>query len=191
MKLSDSGSSMLRVITGSAKNKRLLVPANVTRPITDRIKTSLFDIIKDLVPRSRVLDLFAGSGALGIEALSRGASSAVFVDNNPQAIKIINKNLNNCGLLDNTGRYLQDVTEFLSSQSNRGQFQIIFLDPPFSLPQDQKLELADLCSRVLEISGLLVLRYPEKENYPHIYKNLEKKFTKLYGISEVSFYQKQ
>ena len=180
---------MLRIITGSAKNKKLLVPANITRPMTDRIKSSIFDLISGYLHQAKVLDLFAGSGALGIEALSRGAARAEFVENNLQAIEIINKNLKNSNLLKKAAVFQQDVKDFLKAQIDRGSFHIIFLDPPFSLPADQKQELVNLSLQVLETSGLLVFRYPKKENYPQIYKNLEKKFTKSYGISEVSFYR--
>ena len=118
----------MRVITGSARGRKLKTPENYDiRPTTDNVKESVFNIIQFDIEGRRVLDLFAGTGQLGIECLSRGASSAVFVDQSREAVKIVKENLKACGL---TGTVVQaDAMSFLRTC---GKFDIIFVDPPCS-----------------------------------------------------------
>ena len=118
----------MRVITGSARGRRLKEPKNMDiRPTTDKVKESIFNIVQFDLEGRRVLDLFAGTGQLGIEALSRGAKSAVFVDESNEAVKIIRENLEHCGLKGEVAR--DDAIGFLS---RGGKFDIIFLDPPYA-----------------------------------------------------------
>jgi len=121
----------MRVIAGEWRGRPLKAPPGAaTRPTSDRVREALFSILAARVPDARVLDLFAGSGALGIEALSRGADSATFVDDAPAAIRAIEANLR---ALDATGTVRRsDVLRFLTS-ARRGaaQYDLIFLDPPY------------------------------------------------------------
>ena len=118
----------MRVITGTARGRRLREPEGMaTRPTTNNDKESMFNLIQFDIEGRRVLDLFAGTGQLGIEALSRGAKSAVFVDESNEAVKIIRENLEHCGLKGETTR--DDAIGFLS---RGGKFDIIFLDPPYA-----------------------------------------------------------
>lgn len=117
----------MRVITGTARGRKLREPAGMDiRPTTDIVKESLFNIIQFDVEGRRVLDLFAGTGQLGIEALSRGAKSAVFVDESLEAIKVIRANLEHCGFEAQVVR--GDAVSFIE---RGGKFDIIFLDPPY------------------------------------------------------------
>ena len=117
----------MRVITGSARGRRLKTPENYDiRPTTDNVKESLFNIIQFDVEGRRVLDLFAGTGQLGIECLSRGAAEAVFVDESPAAVKIVKDNLKTCGLAATV--LLSDARSFLRAC---GKFDLIFVDPPY------------------------------------------------------------
>ncbi len=119
----------MRVIAGRAGGIRLAVPKRGVRPTMDRVKGAIFSSLGDGVIGARVLDLFAGSGALGIEALSRGASSAIFVEEDQQSADIIESNLGKTKL---TGRVRQqDVFHFLRNSSDVEKFQIIFADPPY------------------------------------------------------------
>ena len=121
----------MKIISGKYKGRNLLgFNIDGTRPTMDRVKTSLFAMIQNYIPDAIVLDLFAGSGALGIEALSEGAKQVVFVDNNIKAIKIINKNIENINI-DNEDFLIikNDYQRFLTS--NDLTFDIIFLDPPY------------------------------------------------------------
>ena len=118
----------MRVITGIARGRRLKEPANLDiRPTTDQVKESMFSIIQFNVEGRRVLDLFAGTGQLGIEALSRGAESCTFVDERREAVAIIRENLDHCKL---SGEVRQ--TEALSFLEGCGSYGLIFLDPPYA-----------------------------------------------------------
>lgn len=121
----------MRVIAGEARGKRLetLPGEDVTRPTIERVKEGMFSSIHFLLPGARVLDLFAGSGQLGIEALSRGAARCVFLDQDRGAAAIIMKNCKNCGVFDRSRVSIGDARLYLSAA--REQFDIILLDPPF------------------------------------------------------------
>ena len=120
----------MRVITGSARGRRLgELKGTETRPTTDKVKESIFNCIQFDVEGARVLDLFAGTGQLGIEALSRGAESAVFVDRRTEAAKLVRDNLALCGFSDRAQVVCGDAMGYLSSL--RTKFDIIFLDPPY------------------------------------------------------------
>jgi len=120
----------MRVIAGEAKGRRLFaVPGESTRPITDRVKTSLFNILAGDVPEARFLDLFAGTGGVGIEALSRGASEAVFVERNERALATIRRNLETTRLAAHARVVRQDVFQFIAGY-NGVPFDIIHVAPP-------------------------------------------------------------
>jgi len=121
----------MRVIAGSAGGLKLLSPnGNDTRPTADRVREALFSIIGDDIAGASFLDLFAGTGAVGIEALSRGAGRAVFVDASPQCVEIINKNLAHTRLTDNARVTNADVCFALKKILN-DSFDIIYVDPPY------------------------------------------------------------
>ncbi|PKM82591.1 MAG: 16S rRNA (guanine(966)-N(2))-methyltransferase RsmD [Firmicutes bacterium HGW-Firmicutes-14] len=123
----------MRVITGIAKGRRLRsLKGMETRPTLDRIKESLFNIIGSLLPGTNFLDLFAGTGAIGIEAISRGANKAVFVEKNHRAVRVIKENLELTGLADRAEIYCSDVDRALETiAEGKQKFDIIFLDPPY------------------------------------------------------------
>lgn len=121
----------MRVISGSSRGKKLLSPADYSvRPTLDRVKESVFNMISFSVPNAYVLDLFAGSGALGIEALSRGAKSAVFVDKSDDSLHIVKENLSLTSLSDKSQCVLSGFDEYLKKCET--QFDLIFLDPPYA-----------------------------------------------------------
>ena len=120
----------MRVITGSARGRRLKELKGMdTRPTTDQVKEGMFNILQFDIEGRRVLDLFAGTGQLGIEALSRGAASAVFVEARKDAAALVRENLALCGMEDRSRCVLGDALGFLSSLRER--FDLIFLDPPY------------------------------------------------------------
>ena len=117
----------MRVITGSARGRKLNEPKDMAiRPTTDKVKESIFNIVQVDIEGRRVLDLFAGTGQLGIEALSRGAKSATFVDESNDAIKIVRSNLEHCKLTGEVVR--ENAVSFLE---HCGKYDVIFLDPPY------------------------------------------------------------
>ena len=119
----------MRVIAGEARGRRLeaLPGTEITRPTMDQVKEAMFSIVQFDLPGARVLDLYAGSGQLGIEALSRGAAEAVFVDRRPDAVRLVQENLALCGFTDRARVKSGDALAYLKSGE---KFDLIFLDPP-------------------------------------------------------------
>jgi 16S rRNA (guanine(966)-N(2))-methyltransferase RsmD len=129
----------LRIVGGAAGGRRLVAPKGSARPTTDRVKEALFNVLGAHVVDAAVLDLYAGSGALGIEALSRGAGSAVFVDDDPAAVNAIRDNLESTRLGEDARVVGSSVSKFLASVARHGQgaerhFDLVFLDPPYDTP---------------------------------------------------------
>jgi len=149
---------ILRVISGTAKGHKLkTLKTDKTRPTSDKVKGALFNIIMGYIQDAEVLDLFAGTGNLGIEALSRGAKEVVFVDKSEECIKIIKENLIHTKLLEKATIIKGDVSEVLKKLSLEGKkFDLIFLDPPYNkglvTETLQQIETYDL----LESQGIIV-----------------------------------
>jgi 16S rRNA (guanine966-N2)-methyltransferase len=123
----------MRIIAGSSGGIRLFVPKTEVRPTMDRVKAAIFSSLGERVIGARVLDLFAGTGALGIEALSRGAASATFVERDPRAVAAIERNLAQAHL---SGRIRkQDVFDFLQRPSTAETYDLVFADPPYERSQ--------------------------------------------------------
>ena len=158
----------MRVIAGSAKGVRLApVPAG-TRPVSDRAREGLFSSLGQGVVGARVLDLFAGTGAMGIEALSRGASSALFVDSSPAAVRVIGDNLRRARMPARGMIRRQDVRQAI--RQGPGQFDLVILDPPYAVPPT---ELDGVISEiagqgVVSAGGRVVLTRPAKGYTPVI-----------------------
>lgn len=130
----------MRVIAGTARSLRLETPAGMdTRPTTDRIKETLFNILQFDVQEAVFLDLFAGSGAIGIEALSRGAKEAVFIDSSKEAADCIRQNLNHTRFEKKGTVYKQDVFTALSMLEYHKKFDIVFMDPPYHKELEQRV----------------------------------------------------
>ena len=125
---------MLRIITGEAKGKKLLsLEGDATRPTSDRIKGAMFSSIQFDIEDRRVLDLFAGTGQLGLEAMSRGAASATFVDSEREAIDVVKKNATSTGYFAKCRYAVSDWRNFIRKASGRDTYDLVFIDPPYSL----------------------------------------------------------
>lgn len=125
---------MMRIITGVAKGKKLAtLEGEATRPTSERIKGAIFSSIQFDVADRRVLDLFAGSGQMGLEALSRGAERAVFIDSSREAMEIVKKNARSCGFFDKSHFLVSDFRNYIRKASGREQFDLVFIDPPYGL----------------------------------------------------------
>ncbi|MDE0826421.1 MAG: 16S rRNA (guanine(966)-N(2))-methyltransferase RsmD [Akkermansiaceae bacterium] len=178
----------MRIIAGTAGGIRLKVPKRVTRPSTDRLREALFSILVVKLDGARVLDLFSGSGALGVEALSRGASSATLVEENSQACKVIEENLKTAKLQGELRR--GDVFSVLGRLG--GRFDVVFADPPYAVHgrDDLAQKLLDEGSLpgLMAEEGLLVLeveterKAPEGEKWSLVDR-------RVYGSSAVLFYE--
>jgi 16S rRNA (guanine966-N2)-methyltransferase len=177
----------MRVISGSAGGISLRTPFNDVRPTMDMVREAIFSSLGDLVIGARVLDLFAGSGAFGMEALSRGAAEAVFVDNHPKSIEAIQFNLAKTRL---EGTVIKDDA-FRFLRRFDGTFDLIFADPPYARhPGDRNYALETLQSRelasTLDPEGILVLeRYPVKNEPDSMIWDVTR--SKTYGKTEVVF----
>jgi 16S rRNA (guanine(966)-N(2))-methyltransferase RsmD len=124
---------MMRVITGTARGKRLkTLEGDATRPTSERIKGAIFSSIQFEIEGRRVLDLFAGSGQMGIEALSRGAESAFFVDSSREAMEIVKANVTDCGFAAKSKYLVQDYRNYIRKASGREGFDLVFIDPPYA-----------------------------------------------------------
>lgn len=180
----------MRIISGKSGRRHIRVPGSVARPSTDRLREALFSILGNRVDEARVLDLFAGSGALGLECLSRGAASCIFVDDSREAQQVIKKNLRDLNL--EGGRVTTgDVSRFLTG--DRGEYNLIFADPPyFKHPGDVDhvewlLTHPNLVDR-LSADGLLVVEDPPG-NQRGDYDGWKLLDQRQYGGCGILFYQ--
>ena len=178
----------MRVIAGQAGGIRLKVPKRVTRPSTDRLREALFSILGPWVDGVRVLDLFSGSGSLGIEALSRGAREAVFVEENAGACGVIRSNLEAAGM---AGRVVRgEVLGVLRREA--GEFGLILADPPYALSgridlAGKLLESPDLPARLAD-GGMLVLEVEAERKVPEG-ERWALRDRRVYGSSAILFYE--
>lgn len=178
---------MPRITAGKAKGVSLKVLEGTTRPITDRVKISIFDTISPVIEGADVLDLFAGSGSIGLEAVSRGANSALLVERNEKAVKLIQENIAKTKFQDQVEVTNQDVKSYLSTSDEA--FDIIFLDPPFKFERDVKVKYLKQSLKHLRINGLAVFRFPKGEKFPTEIGNFSLTLRKEYGKSVVYYYQ--
>ena len=125
---------MLRIITGTAKGKKLkTLEGEATRPTSERIKEAVFSAIQFDIEDRRVLDLFAGSGQMGLEALSRGASSVMFIDSAREAMEIVKENAKYIGFFDKCRYLVSDYRNYIRKASGRDKFDLVFIDPPYAM----------------------------------------------------------
>ena len=177
----------MRVISGEYKGRKLAAPADYSiRPTTDKVKEALFSILADRIWGSKVLDLFSGTGNLGIEALSRGAGECVFADNSRESIKLIKENVNHCKAASGANIVAGDYKKVLMTQ--REPFDIIILDPPYNKG------LMDDCFRIIAEQGILaedgviVAEHRKEEKLPDDFYGFEKEKERKYGIVMLSIY---
>jgi 16S rRNA (guanine966-N2)-methyltransferase len=181
----------MRVIAGSAGGVRLAVAKRGVRPTMDRVKAAIFSSLGETIIGARVLDLFAGSGALGIEALSRGAVSTIFIEGDCQSAEMIERNLAKTKLRGRVRH--QEVFEFIRQRSNAEKFQIIFADPPYEKAHrgesdTEKLLNNESLPQLLEPNGIFVLEKRPTDALPQtkLWRVIRQK---TYGATEVLFLQ--
>ena len=179
----------MRVITGKARGVQLKTPDGMqTRPTADRVKEALFSIINFDLPGSDVLDLFGGTGQLGIEALSRGAKSALFVDHSEQACRLIRENLKRTKLEQNSRVVRADYMDYLSRC--RESYDIILLDPPYA-----EVFLENALKRITEIDilqsgGIIVAERPLGKELPWEFEGYTRSKDYKYGKILLTIYRK-
>ena len=179
----------MRVITGKARGIQLKTPEGLsTRPTADRVKEALFSIINFDIPGAKVLDLFGGTGQLGIEALSRGAASAVFVDAREDSCKLIRENLKRTKLEQDAKVIRSDYLDYLNRC--REQYNIIFLDPPYA-----EVFLENAIKRITEIDilqsdGIIVAERPLGKELPWEFEGFTRSKDYKYGKVLLTIYRK-
>jgi 16S rRNA (guanine966-N2)-methyltransferase len=176
----------MKVISGTLKGRNILgYDIDGTRPTMDRVKESLFGMIQNNIPNSTVLDLFSGSGNLGLEALSEGASLAVLVDQNKKAIDTINKNIKNIGISSVKVLWMDYKKALDTLQEENIQFDVIFLDPPYKTDYIENSIKKITENNLLNEEGIIIC---ESDNlnkiiYPNNYKSVkEKKYGDKYIV---------
>ena len=177
----------MRVITGTARGKKLnTLPGVDLRPTGARVKEGLFSAIQFDIEGRRILDLFAGCGQLGIEALSRGAQSAVFVDESANAIAVIKENLKNCGLEKNASVQKNDFSSYLSFCKET--FDIVFIDPPYRMGLYEKA--LSLAEKKMSDHGMIICEYPSDVDIPEAVGDFSQWRRYKYGKVFVSIFKK-
>lgn len=181
----------MRVISGTLKGRNIKgFDIEGTRPTMDRVKESMFATIQDYIKDSTCLDLFCGSGNLGIEAISNGAKLCYFVDNNPKAIKTVEENIKNLNIKSNSKLLNYDYKKSLKHfNETNTKFDLIFADPPYDYHVIEKIIKYVEEYNLLNNNGLLILEF-KKENLQETYGNLTLIKSKKYSWKYVNIYKK-
>ncbi len=180
----------MRIISGSARGRRLMEPTGqAIRPTLDRVRNALFNMLMPEIEDSNFLDLYAGTGAIGIEALSRGASYCVFVDNAPEAQRIIRENLFHTGLAQKA-RCLALVMPADMSRITE-KFDLIFADPPYDCGQHAAILEAVVACGLLRPDGAIILEHAKRTPLPEEIAGLTRTKAKHYGDAALSVYRAQ
>lgn len=180
----------MRVITGTARGRKLgQLQGMDTRPTTDQVKESIFNIIQFDIEGRRVLDLFGGTGQLGIEALSRGAASCTFVDQRKEAVALIRSNLKLCQLSDRARVVQGEALSFLSTVRER--YHLVFLDPPYrtDLLENTIKKIAEI--DMLTENGIIICESPADKVLPELPQPYRKGREYRYGKIKITVYRKE
>ena len=193
----------MRVIAGAFRGRRLAAPKGnrLVRPTADRVKESVFSILQERMVDANFLDLCAGTGSMGIEALSRGAKHVTFLERNSRCIEFIERNLHTCGLLTKSdARYhllRREVVKGIAYLCKRSiVFEIIYFDPPYGVDLAAGSQLYTTClpllaeSSLLCIDGILLVEHAKQYVLPDTVGNLRRSRQARYGDTVVSFYEK-
>ena len=176
----------MRVITGTARGHKLLTPEGLdTRPTTDKVKEAVCSALQFDFPGAKVLDLFAGSGQMGIEALSRGASGAVFIDADPRALACIKQNVKACGFAERSSVLRSDAVSYLQRTTER--FDIAFLDPPYR--HDILPQILPLLAEKMQKNGIIVCEHEPECKLPQTILHFDLQKPKKYGKIIISVYR--
>ena len=177
----------MRVISGSARGRKLKEPEGQSiRPTTDMVKEAVFNIIQFDIEGRRVLDLFAGTGQLGIETLSRGASAAVFVDESGDALKLVRENVKATGFEDRVTVVRSDALSYLGSGA--GRFDVVFLDPPYETRMLEKALKAIIEFDLLKENGIIICETKEDRRLPDVSAPYQRGREYRYGKIKITLY---
>lgn len=181
---------MMRIITGKAKGIKLeTLKGENTRPTSERAKEAVFSMLQFDIEGREVLDLFAGSGQMGLEAVSRGAANATLVDKSKDAVAIINKNAEKTKLAQHCRAFCSDVSDYIRTVKGRRKFDIVFIDPPYALHAVPTTLSALLSAELLKDTSIIVCESEEAdifENFVQLGEQFEIIKTTKYGVAHVT-----
>ena len=195
-------SAVVRITGGKAKNFKIEIPRN-TRPLTDRMKVRIFDVLREEISNKKVLDLYAGAGSFGLEALSRGANEVTFVDASKQADLILKKNVAHTAFLPQADIVKQKVEEFLPKEiEGNNSYDVIFMDPPYKLYNTKRIfkmqNIVNLASQLLKgvrdintkyFQGVLIIKHPRRYPIDSLQLEYVKRVeTYEFGLNSISFF---
>ena len=177
----------MRVITGIARGRKLVAPEGLdVRPTADKVKEGIFSAVQFELEGARVLDLFAGSGQMGIEALSRGAERAVFIDSSLRSIRCVNENLRNTGFERQSEVINRDSYDYIKLTSQT--FDIIILDPPYRY--NRIANILPFAAKKLRDGGIIICEYETEADEPEVPEGMRLRKTYRYGKINVSIFCK-
>ncbi|MBN2803960.1 MAG: 16S rRNA (guanine(966)-N(2))-methyltransferase RsmD [Deltaproteobacteria bacterium] len=178
----------MRIISGTAKGRRLDVPKNDTvRPTTDRVREALFSSLGSKIQDAKILDLFAGSGSLGIESLSRNASHVTFIEKSKNTALLLKKNITGTGFEKESKVIICDAISYLKrvTETKSEKFDLIFLDPPYRTTLLQDCINMNNLIDIININGIIIAEHPS-DTLPEINQNQQILRTKKYGNSTIT-----
>ena len=181
----------MRVITGKVKGFKLKAPKGMnTRPTSDKVKESLFNILGHIDEESIVLDLYSGTGNIGIEFLSRGAKECYFIDKDNESIRVIKENLNKTGFINQSKVYKNDVIKAVKVLGDKyNKFDFVFLDPPYAKGlSEETLNVIDE-SGILKEDGIIIIEHESNTQLDDEFKLFLKYDSRKYGDTTITFYR--
>ncbi|MDR1773700.1 MAG: 16S rRNA (guanine(966)-N(2))-methyltransferase RsmD [Clostridioides sp.] len=183
---------VMRIISGKVRGLKLETPKNDDiRPTTDRIKESVFNIINSYILDSEVLDLFSGSGSLGLECISRGAKKCVFVDSNKESINLLKKNIRKTRFEENSEVFNLDFRDALGQFGTKNKkFDLIFLDPPYHEGLFEEALQKIQKNNLIKEDSLIIVEHDTEDKLPDKIDKLSKKDERKYGKTTITFYEK-
>lgn len=183
----------MRVISGIARGRPLkAVPGDGTRPTTDKVKEAVFSILQPYLQGGWVLDLFAGTGGLGIEALSRGMDHAVFIDLERKSVEVIRHNIETAGFTEQAEVYRNEAQRALKVLAKRdAKFALVFLDPPYRMKTMEQLMDKLIAHKLLERGALLVAEHDRNDRYAESLAGLQQIRRADYGDTAITIYRYQ
>jgi len=177
---------MITIIAGSLRGKAItLPPESITRPVSQKVRAAIFNTLADRIAGAVVLDLYAGSGAMSLESISRGAQSAVCVDSNSKVITVIKQNIALLSVKDSVEAVKQSADKYLVSQIKE-RFDIIFADPPYT---EINLGVLVRATELLNKDGILVVSCSDKTELPEMLGKAKILQTKIYGDTQIGYYK--
>ena len=186
----------MRIIAGTFRSRTLQAPSGLsTRPTSDRLRETLFNVLAPRIGGASFLDLYAGSGAVGLEALSRGAARVAFVERAPAALKVLNGNLERLGISSRVRVYAKSVSAFLRSSAKSGpkpeRYEVVFLDPPYDAVEEYAIALGLLggtAQGILAQGAVVIAEHRRKQQLDEQYGNLKRTRLLEQGDAAMSFY---